>query len=81
MKSELGVELGVYDSFLNMMSWICLDFIQFVPMSCMVNTRWSHFDSLLLETLTPLMVLGLMELGAVVQSRRRPERKKIHVFR
>ena len=37
-------------------------------MSCMFDTEWDHFNDLLVETLSPPVLLGLLELGAVVQN-------------
>lgn len=47
-----------YGSFLNHLSMFSLDLVQMLPADCLVENQWSHFDSLLLETLIPIIILA-----------------------
>ena len=44
-----------------------------LPADCMVENNWSHYDSLLVETLTPILVLFCMGVGDLVQRLRGKE--------
>ena len=56
-----------YGAFLRALSAFSLDLVQMLPADCMVESSWSHYDSLLLETLTPILVLVCIVMGDWVQ--------------
>lgn len=64
------VELGggdtpsPYGEFIDAISMLSLDLVQMMPADCMVETSWSHYDSLLMETLVPIVALVCI-LGTV----------------
>ena len=49
-----------YGSFIESLSALRLDLIQMLPADCMAEKTWSFFDSLLLETIFPFMLLGII---------------------
>ena len=49
------------------MSFMALDVVQFVPVNCLYDKTFDHFDGLLLETLAPILLLLLAEIGSSVQ--------------
>ena len=56
------VELGgksapVYTSWVDGMSELTLDFVQLMPVDCLVASKWNHYDSLMLATLFPFVIL------------------------
>ena len=62
-----------YGAFLSALSAFSLDLVQMLPADCMVESSWSHYDSLLLETLTPILVLFCIAMGDWVQRLRGKE--------
>jgi len=55
-----------YSRFLDMMNFMTLDAIEFVPFACVYDGGFDHFDALLLESLVPLALLAAamaLELG------------------
>ena len=59
-----------YGSFINGLAALSLDVVQMMPADCMVESNWSHYDSLLLETLTPMIVLTVALTVNYVQTAR-----------
>ena len=49
-----------YGDFINSLSGLSMDLVQMVPADCLATSRWSHYDSLLLETLGPLIVIAVV---------------------
>lgn len=45
-----------YGAFVNSLSILALDLVQMVPMDCVVETHWTHYESLLLTSLTPIAI-------------------------
>ena len=74
-----NIELGgtptpePYGSFLRALGAFSLDLVQMLPADCMVESNWTHYDSLLLETMIPILVLFCMGVGDSVQKFRGKE--------
>lgn len=62
--SELGGQPtpAPYRQFIDALSIFSLDLIQMMPADCMVENNWTHYDSLLVETLTPIILLTIIFL-------------------
>jgi hypothetical protein len=55
-----GSELpSPYAPFLQFVSFLALDAVQFVPFNCIYDDGFDHFDNLLLETLAPIAIFVL----------------------
>ena len=56
---ELGGEQTPepYLGFLQALSIFSLDFVQMVPADCLVSGSWVHYDTLVLETLAPIVIV------------------------
>ena len=59
-----------YREFVEALKTLSLDLIQMMPADCMVESSWSYYDSLLLETLAPLVLLGCIFLFHWTQRKR-----------
>lgn len=46
-----------YRGFLVALSLFSLDFAQMVPADCLVSGSWTHYNSLVLETLVPIVII------------------------
>ena len=73
-----------YGPFIKYLSALSLDLVQIMPADCVVENSWSHYDSLLVETMTPILVLVLILFTYVIQLVRcvsvRAEHKRIGRF-
>ena len=67
------VELGgkptpdPYYAFLRTIGVFSLDLVQMLPADCIVENDWGHFDSLLFETLGPIIILIFITMGSCVE--------------
>ena len=72
-----------YSDFMDSLSALTFDFVQMVPADCMGVGRWTHMDSLLLNTLTPLGLLAcvglLLGIRRYDQKHQRPEPEEDYV--
>ena len=56
-----------YAGFVNALSMFSMDLVQMMPADCLAEQTWSHYDSLLLETFTPILILVVIFLVDIVR--------------